>query len=107
TPLEHPNERQHVSNLLMIVTGADSLTMKDGSEHPTGFWAEELVTAHRDLLPAGPTHPHAPPRPTMKEGAEHPTGFWAEELVTAHRDLLAAGHTITIATPRGVTPTVD
>ena len=37
----------------MIVTAATSLTMKDGSEHPTGFWAEELVTAHRDLLEAG------------------------------------------------------
>jgi len=42
-----------MSNILMIVTGADSLTMKDGSEHPTGFWAEELVTAHRDLVAAG------------------------------------------------------
>jgi putative intracellular protease/amidase len=44
-----------MSNILMIVTGATSLTMKDGSQHPTGFWAEELVTAHRDLLEAGHT----------------------------------------------------
>ena len=44
-----------MSNILMIVTGADSLTMKDGSQHPTGFWAEELVTAHRDLVAAGHT----------------------------------------------------
>ena len=42
-----------MSDLLMIVTGATSLTMKDGSEHPTGFWAEELVTAHRELVAAG------------------------------------------------------
>ena len=42
-----------MSNILMIVTGATSLTMKDGSQHPTGFWAEELVTAHRDLVAAG------------------------------------------------------
>lgn len=42
-----------MSDLLMIVTGATNLTMKDGSEHPTGFWAEELVTAHRDLVAAG------------------------------------------------------
>jgi len=42
-----------MSSILMIVTGANSLTMKDGSEHPTGFWAEELVTAHRDLVAAG------------------------------------------------------
>ncbi|MFE6254637.1 type 1 glutamine amidotransferase domain-containing protein [Agromyces sp. NPDC057865] len=42
-----------MSDLLMIVTGATSLTMKDGSDHPTGFWAEELVTAHRELVAAG------------------------------------------------------
>ncbi|MGW4929779.1 type 1 glutamine amidotransferase domain-containing protein [Agromyces sp. NPDC004153] len=42
-----------MSDILMIVSGATSLTMKDGSEHPTGFWAEELVTAHRDLVAAG------------------------------------------------------
>lgn len=42
-----------MSDILMIVTGATSLTMRDGSEHPTGFWAEELVTAHRDLVAAG------------------------------------------------------
>ncbi|KQM81392.1 type 1 glutamine amidotransferase domain-containing protein [Agromyces sp. Leaf222] len=42
-----------MSDILMIVTAATSLTMKDGSEHPTGFWAEELVTAHRALVAAG------------------------------------------------------
>lgn len=42
-----------MSDILMIVTAATSLTMKDGSEHPTGYWAEELVTAHRDLVAAG------------------------------------------------------
>lgn len=29
--------------ILMVLTAADSLTMKDGSEHPTGFWAEEVA----------------------------------------------------------------
>jgi putative intracellular protease/amidase len=42
-----------MSDILMIVTAATSLTMQDGSEHPTGFWAEELVTAHRDLVASG------------------------------------------------------
>lgn len=42
-----------MSSILMIVTGANSLTMSDGTQHPTGFWAEELVTAHRDLVAAG------------------------------------------------------
>lgn len=42
-----------MSNILMVVTAADSLTLADGSIHPTGFWAEELVVAHRDLAAAG------------------------------------------------------
>jgi hypothetical protein len=42
-----------MANILMVVSAADSLTMKDGSEHPTGFWAEELVVAHQTLLDAG------------------------------------------------------
>jgi putative intracellular protease/amidase len=42
-----------MANILMVVSAADSLTMKDGSQHPTGFWAEELVVAHRTLQQAG------------------------------------------------------
>lgn len=42
-----------MNKILMIVSAADSLTLKDGSAHPTGFWAEELVEAHRTLLEAG------------------------------------------------------
>jgi len=42
-----------MSHILMVVTAADSLTLADGSAHPTGFWAEELVVAHRDLAAAG------------------------------------------------------
>ena len=42
-----------MSNILMVVTAADTLTLADGTSHPTGFWAEELVVAHRDLTRAG------------------------------------------------------
>jgi putative intracellular protease/amidase len=42
-----------MSNILMVVTAADTLTLADGTSHPTGFWAEELVVAHRDLIRAG------------------------------------------------------
>lgn len=48
-------ERTPVSNILMIVTAADSLELADGTSHPTGFWAEELVVAHRGLTDAGHT----------------------------------------------------
>ncbi|GAB3295840.1 type 1 glutamine amidotransferase domain-containing protein [Pseudoclavibacter terrae] len=42
-----------MSRILMIVTAADSLQLSDGSSHPTGFWAEELVVAHQRLSSAG------------------------------------------------------
>lgn len=44
-----------MAKILMVVSAADSLTMKDGSQHPTGVWAEELVVSHRVLLDAGHT----------------------------------------------------
>ena len=42
-----------MSNILLVLSAADSLVLADGSTHPTGFWAEEFVVAHRDLLAAG------------------------------------------------------
>lgn len=42
-----------MAKVLFIVTGADSLTLADGSTHPTGFWAEELVTPYRVLVENG------------------------------------------------------
>ncbi|SIN90099.1 type 1 glutamine amidotransferase domain-containing protein [Agromyces cerinus] len=71
-----------MSNILMIVTGANALTMKDGSEHPTGFWAEELVTAHRDLVAAGHTVTIATPggvTPTVDAGSLDPSQAGGDE----------------------------
>ncbi|MFS8096625.1 type 1 glutamine amidotransferase domain-containing protein [Lentzea alba] len=42
-----------MKKLLMIVSGADSLTLADGTSHPTGFWAEEVVESVRVLREAG------------------------------------------------------
>lgn len=61
-----------MSNILMVVTAADSLTLADGTSHPTGFWAEELVVAHRDLARAGHTITIATPGgrvPTVDPGS--------------------------------------
>ncbi|WP_243227438.1 type 1 glutamine amidotransferase domain-containing protein [Microbacterium sp. CIAB417] len=61
-----------MSNILMVVTAANSLTLADGSAHPTGFWAEELVVAHRDLAAAGHTITIATPGgrvPTVDPGS--------------------------------------
>jgi putative intracellular protease/amidase len=42
-----------MSRVLIVLTAADSLTLADGTGHPTGFWAEEFVVAHRGLAAAG------------------------------------------------------
>ena len=39
--------------VLMVLTGADTWTMKDGSPHPTGFWMEEFVRPHKTFSDAG------------------------------------------------------
>jgi len=42
-----------MTRVLFVVTGAREWTLADGTTHPTGFWAEELVAAHRVLVAAG------------------------------------------------------
>jgi putative intracellular protease/amidase len=42
-----------MSKILMVVSGADSLKLSDGSSHPTGYWAEELAASHEVLRAAG------------------------------------------------------
>lgn len=42
-----------MSSVLMVLTGARVWTMKNGTPHPTGFWAEEFITPHRKFTEAG------------------------------------------------------
>ncbi|WP_395243368.1 type 1 glutamine amidotransferase domain-containing protein [Agromyces sp. MMS24-K17] len=42
-----------MTKVLMAVTGVDRMTLADGTSHPTGFWAEELLELHRGLTAAG------------------------------------------------------
>ena len=44
-----------MSQILFVVTGAQHWTLKDGTQHPTGFWAEELVAPYREFVAAGHT----------------------------------------------------
>lgn len=39
--------------VLFVLSAADSLTLADGTSHPTGFWAEEVAVAHQVLRSAG------------------------------------------------------
>jgi aldehyde dehydrogenase (NAD+) len=45
----------------MVVSAADHWTLNDGTTHPTGFWAEELVEPHRLFTDAGWTVDFATP----------------------------------------------
>lgn len=42
-----------MSKILFVVTGAKHWTLNDGTEHPTGFWAEELVAPLQVFTAAG------------------------------------------------------
>ena len=42
-----------MSTVLFVVTSARTLTLSDGTAHPTGYWAEELFVPYRVLTEAG------------------------------------------------------
>ena len=42
-----------MSSVLVVLSGARVWSLKDGTQHPTGFWADEFVAPYRLLLEAG------------------------------------------------------
>ncbi|SNT37258.1 Putative intracellular protease/amidase [Asanoa hainanensis] len=42
-----------MSSVLIVLSGARFWTQQDGSQRPTGFWAEEFTTPYRTLVDAG------------------------------------------------------
>ncbi|MFF8423671.1 MULTISPECIES: type 1 glutamine amidotransferase domain-containing protein [unclassified Streptomyces] len=42
-----------MSKILFVLTGATHWTLADGTRHPTGFWAEEVVVPYLALRAAG------------------------------------------------------
>lgn len=42
-----------MTKVLMVVSAAEHWTLNDGTLHPTGFWAEELVTPYSVFAEAG------------------------------------------------------
>ena len=42
-----------MAKILFVVTGASYWTLKDGSRHPTGYWAEEFAAPYSELTGAG------------------------------------------------------
>lgn len=80
-----------MATILMVVSAADSLTMKDGSQHPTGYWAEELVVAHRTLMQDGHTVDFATPggiKPTVDKVSLQAEAAGSEERAEDFRTYL-------------------
>ena len=108
-----------MAHVLMAVTGADAIVLTDGTAHPTGFWAEELVELHRGLVAAGHDVDVATPggvRPTVDPGSLDGdsaalTDYLASiDEVLAHPRALADvadGEYDAIALPGGHGPMVD
>ncbi|OLZ62156.1 type 1 glutamine amidotransferase domain-containing protein [Streptomyces sp. IMTB 2501] len=42
-----------MSKIVFVMTGADHWTLADGTQHPTGFWAEEAVAPYQAFKAAG------------------------------------------------------
>lgn len=64
-----------MSNILMVISGADTWIRTDGSEYPTGYWAEEVVVPHQRFTAAGHTLDIATPEgrpPTLDRHSVDP-----------------------------------
>ncbi|MFC0542574.1 type 1 glutamine amidotransferase domain-containing protein [Kutzneria chonburiensis] len=94
-------KEKNMSKLLIILTSATRWSQKDGSQRPTGFWAEEFVVPHRILTAAGVeltiATPGGRPAPadelSLSAAANNGNQAHADEMrayVEAHRDLLQA-----------------
>ncbi|MFJ2829715.1 type 1 glutamine amidotransferase domain-containing protein [Streptomyces sp. NPDC087263] len=64
-----------MSKILFVLTGVDHWTLADGTQHPTGFWAEEAVAPYEAFRAAGHEVVVATPRgvvPTVDQGSLAP-----------------------------------
>jgi putative intracellular protease/amidase/uncharacterized protein (DUF2267 family) len=80
-------------SMLLVLTGSDHWTLDDGTRHPTGFWAEELLTPLDVFDDAGLEVTIATPggvRPTVDETSLSADMVGGEEPAAALRRALEA-----------------
>ena len=46
-------ENIYTKKVLIVLSAADHWTLTDGTLYPTGYWAEEFVETHKELVEAG------------------------------------------------------
>jgi putative intracellular protease/amidase len=81
-----------MTKILLVVTGSDHWTLKDGSKHPTGFWAAEFIHPHQVFSAAGYDITIATPggvSPTVDEVSLRPDLNAGRADVDAQRQYLA------------------
>ncbi|MFD3655668.1 type 1 glutamine amidotransferase domain-containing protein [Streptomyces sp. NPDC058620] len=84
-----------MSKILFVMTGVDYWTLADGTQHPTGFWAEEAVAPYEAFTAAGHEIVVATPGgvvPTVDKGSLAPEvngGQEGADKVAAALDSLA------------------
>ena len=80
-----------MSKILFVVTGTDHWTLSDGTEHPTGFWAEELVAPYDVFTGAGHEVVVATPggvAPVVDEASLEPDAAGGQDEADAMRKRL-------------------
>ncbi|MFI6576051.1 type 1 glutamine amidotransferase domain-containing protein [Nocardiopsis sp. NPDC050513] len=82
-----------MADILFVITGADHWTLADGTAHPTGFWAEEVLTPHQAFTTAGHRVTVATPGgvlPTADQASLTPESNGGPDGADAARRALAA-----------------
>jgi putative intracellular protease/amidase len=80
-------------DVLIVLSAADHWTLKDGTRHPTGFWAEEFLAPHDVFREAGVDFVVATPdgvRPTVDQRSLDPQMVGGEERAAQLRAQLDA-----------------
>ncbi|MGW7007357.1 type 1 glutamine amidotransferase domain-containing protein [Streptomyces sp. NPDC054933] len=82
-----------MSKILYVVTAATYWTLADGTQHPTGFWAEEAVAPYEAFKAAGHKIVVATPGgvvPTVDQGSLAPEVNGGQENADRIANILAA-----------------
>jgi putative intracellular protease/amidase len=82
-----------MSKILFVMSGADHWTLADGTQHPTGFWAEEAVAPYEAFKAAGHEIVVATPGgvvPTVDKGSLAAEVNGGQENADRIADLLAS-----------------
>jgi putative intracellular protease/amidase len=91
-----------MTEALIVLTGSSVWTMKDGSPHPTGFWAREFIEAHDVFTQAGFAVSIATPlgvKPTVDQLSWYPPYNNNDEQFIAQQQQWLEAHAAELAAP--------